>query len=580
MDKTSLLLEAAEILNSDLKVKPLLTNILNITLDYLNAKAASVFLFNEKREQLDLYLMAGENRPEIWASHLKKGQGIAGWVVENGTPVLANDARSDPRFYKGIENMADFKTGALLCVPIKRHEKILGVVEALNPQGGKLFTDDDLEIMMALSGQMAVSLENAILMEKYEKHSREMQRLSEISMKLNTFVTLEEILDAILDSLSDVIDYDIAVIFIIDPTTGILIPQVEKSKNTGEIEMLHDKFNLKIGDGLVGWACKSGESIRVDDVNVDSRYVKLKDSTRSELVVPFKNDNVVSGVINVESDGINKYDDEDLRLLEAFSSQAAVAIERAHNHNEILKNRKLEDELKIAKRIQLTFLPAEQPDIPGYSIHGINHSYTEVGGDYYDFIPIVKGQTGIAIGDVAGHGIPAALIMAAFRASLKAEIRNNFAIRHILFKVNNLLCESVERGNYVTALYGVLDADNSIFTFSNAGHNPPLLLRVSGEVEELSEGGIALGVIPDAKYVEKPVILNAGDIIVFYTDGITETFNSGGEEFGTKKLVDCIKSFSGSRSEDISKSLIERLKVFRKGGTQTDDYTSVILKKI
>jgi len=580
MDKTSLLLEAAEILNSDLKVKPLLTNILNITLDYLNAKAASVFLFNEKHQRLDLYLMAGENRPEIWASHLKKGQGIAGWVVENGIPVLANDARSDPRFYRGIENMADFKTGALLCVPIKRHEKILGVIEALNPQGGELFTNDDLETMMALSGQMAVSLENAILMEKYENQSSALQRLSEISMTLNTFVTLEKILDAILDSLSDVIDYDIAVIFIIDPTTGILVPQVEKSKNIGEIEMLHDKFNLKIGDGLVGWACKSGESIRVDDVNADSRYVKLKESTRSELVVPFKNDNIVSGVINVESDGINKYDDEDLRLLEAFSSQAAVAIERAHNHNEILKNRKLEDELKIAKRIQLTFLPAEQPDIPGYSIYGINHSYTEVGGDYYDFIPIVKGQTGIAIGDVAGHGIPAALIMAAFRASLKAEIRNNFAIRHILFKVNNLLCESVERGNYVTALYGVLDADNSIFTFSNAGHNPPLLLRVSGEVEELSEGGIALGVIPDTKYVEKPVILNAGDIIVFYTDGITETFNSGGEEFGTERLVDCIKSISNSRAEDISKNLIERLKVFRKGGTQTDDYTSVILKKL
>lgn len=579
MDKTTLLLEAAEILNSDINVKPLLKNILNITVKYLNASAASLFLINPKLKQLDLYLMAGEEDPRIWASHLSLGQGIAGWVAEHGEPVLTNDARSDPRFYTGLENMADFKTGSLICVPIKRHDKILGVVEALNPRGDDEFTDDDLGLLMALSGQMAVSLENAILVDKLQKSSREKELLIEISKKLNTFLELNEILDYILDSLTEVVEYDMAGIFLVDRETGDIIPEVEKSKTRGEDEVLFKNLLLKIGDGLVGWVGKTGKSVIVPDVSIDPRYIKFRKNTSSEMVVPIKSEENILGVLNIESDTVNKYDNEDLRLVEAFAGQAAVAIERAHLISEILEQRTLAEELEIARRIQLSFLPSRQPEIEGFHVWAFNRSYHEVGGDYYDFIPIVENQTGIAIGDVVGKGIPAALLMAAFRASLIAEIRNNYAIRTILSKVNNLLYESMEPGNFVTAVYGVLDSRNSIFTFSNAGHNLPLLFRSDGSIEKLSEGGLALGIVYNQIYIEQPVFLRPGDWILFYTDGVTETFNEKGEEYGEEKLVELVKQNLHLTPKQLADEILKDLGEFRRGSPQSDDYTMILLKK-
>lgn len=580
MDKTALLLEAAEILNTELKIKPLLANIMSITVRYLNAAAASVFLVNHQTDRLDFYIQAGNETPSLWDESLEMGQGIAGWVASNGQPVMVEDARSDPRYYTAMDNLTDFTIGPLICVPIKRHNRILGVVEAINPRGGRIFNEEDREILTALAGQMAVSLENAMLLEESEKNSREKELLFQVSKKINSFLRLNEVLESILDSLSQVIEFDVATVFLVDRETGEMRSAAEKAKVARVWDVLPRYNGMSLGDGLIGWSFKTGQSVIVPDVSVDARYLKSRSTTASEMVVPIKTEDKVVGVFNIESDQLNRYHSEDLGLLEAFAGQAAVAIERAHLHNEIISKRRIEEELKIARRIQSTFLPARQPELPGFDIFGINHSYSEVGGDYFDFINIVPNQDGIVVADVAGHGIPAALIMAAFRASLIAEIRNNFSIRHILYKVNNLLYESIERANFVTAIYGVLDSQNSVFTFSNAGHNPPLLLHVNGEFEELTDGGIVLGVVPNSRYTEKPIILKSGDLIIFYTDGVTDTFNPAKEDYGQDRLMDFIRKNAQYSAREISGKLYDELQEFRNGHPQDDDYTIIVLKKL
>ncbi|MBD3169357.1 MAG: SpoIIE family protein phosphatase [candidate division Zixibacteria bacterium] len=578
MDKTAVLLEAAEILNSDLKIESLISNILKLTANYLNARAASIFLVDENSHKLNLFLKA-EEREDFWESSLDFGKGIAGWVAENGEPVISPDAKADPRYHSSARGGIDFEVGPLICVPIKRGENVAGVLEALNPSGSPEFDRDDLEIIMALTAEVSIALENARLIEKLEKNSREKELLFEISKKINTFLRLDEVLDSILSSLAEVIQFDAAAIFLVDPETGEIKPEVEKSQNIEFAELMRRNFHQHVGEGLVGWAARTGQSVLVPDVSADERYIKLRQSTRSEMVVPIKNNGYVDGVLNIESDNFDNYNKEDLKLVEAFAGQAAVAIERAHLLDEILTKRRIEEELRIARRIHSTFLPSKQPRIAGFDIYGINSSYSEVGGDYYDYIPIVQGQYGIVISDGSGHGIPAALLMAAFRASLKAEIRNNYAIRHILYKVNNLLCESVESGSFVTAVYGVLDSTNSILTYSNAGHNPPIWIKGTGEVQELTVGGFALGVVENTEYTEKPVVLNCGDIIVFYTDGIAETRNVNKEEFGTDRVVEIIQDNQNSSASMIANSILNELKEFRGDAPQGDDYTIVIMKK-
>ncbi|UCB52396.1 MAG: serine/threonine-protein phosphatase, partial [Candidatus Zixiibacteriota bacterium] len=213
-----------------------------------------------------------------------------------------------------------------------------------------------------------------------------------------------------------------------------------------------------------------------------------------------------------------------------------------------------------------------------FDISGINIPSEEVGGDYYDFIPIIENQIGIVIADVSGKGIPAALIMASVRAGLIAEIRNNYAIRSIMTKVNNLLFESTASDIYVTAVYGVLDPKNRIFTFSNAGHNAPILRRAGGEMKYLTEGGMALGMFENSKYEERPLGITPGEIIVFYTDGVTEAKNDSQEEFGTRRLKQVIDDSHQLSAGQIQENIHGAVKEFTGVSHQEDDLTMIVIK--
>jgi sigma-B regulation protein RsbU (phosphoserine phosphatase) len=354
---------------------------------------------------------------------------------------------------------------------------------------------------------------------------------------------------------------------------------VESITSLGYEKVVEADLHLKIGEGIVGTVARTGKAEVVPDVTKDDRYIDARPKTRSEIVVPVVSDDKLIGVFNLENDKLDAFSDEDLDILTTFASQAAISIERARLHKYILEQKKIEQQLSIARTIQKTFLPDEVPQIPGYDLWGANIPSGEVGGDYFDFIRIVDYQLGIAVADVSGKGIPAALIMASFRASLIAEIRNNYAIRSICQKVNNLLCESLEPENFVTAIYGVLDTKNSIFTFANCGHNPGLLLRSDGTIEELAEGGLILGVRPGSTYEERPVYIKSGDILCFFTDGISEAENAQGSQFETRRIIDIIKKHKSLSAAEIGGKTIEAVRSFAHNEHSMDDLTLIIIKR-
>ena len=179
---------------------------------------------------------------------------------------------------------------------------------------------------------------------------------------------------------------------------------------------------------------------------------------------------------------------------------------------------------------------------------------------------------------MSGKGIPAALIMAGFRMSLLAEIRNDFAIRAVMRKVNSLLHESTDRDKFVTAFYGVLDFKNGVLIFSNAGHNPPILRRADGSVEYLEEGGVALGVLPDAHYEERPIAIRPGDLLVLYTDGITETESPSGELFGPRRVEQAMERLAGRSASEIVEGLIGEVTSWAGERGVSDDLTLIVLK--
>lgn len=563
------LVESFQVLNSTLNIDELIDIILDLTCKAVHSELSLVLLKDKKTENLHFISCEKEKRTLSWNLQ----EGILSWVVENQKPLLLNQPEKDTHFSENLEQLIGVKIGNLLSVPLIRRGKLLGVLEAVNKKEEQFFTEKDLDNLTLLANQIAVALDNSILYQKAKRESLRKEVLLEVGKSLSSTLDLEEVLKRIIQSVKLVVSCDGVGIFLVDKKTQ----EVEQFEIEGYDPILAADLNLKIGQGLIGWVAKTGEPVIVPDVRKDERYINARLSTLSEMVVPIITDGRILGVFDLQSDYLNAYSEEDLELLTAFASQAAVSIERARLHKVTLEKRKLEEDLNIAREIQKTFLPKENPIVWGFDISGINISSEKVGGDYYDFIPIVEQQLGVAIADSSGKGIPASLIMAAYRASLKAEIRNNFTIRAIFNKVNFLLFESLERENYVTAVYGVLDIKSKIFTFSNAGHNPPILYRPNGTIEYLTEGGIALGMFPNSTYEERSIPLHKGEIIVFYTDGITEAMNKNREEFGVKRLEEIIRTNYSLPARALQDKIIDRINQFT-SGQQSDDLTMMVIK--
>lgn len=573
--KEELLADSFKVLSSDLDLDAVIKNSIGIIIKKFKAEAACLFLTDLHNYKLKSCCAGRASPDKMYILPLENEDQIAGWNRVSREPYLLKDLKKNSDFASTVHKYLEFYPESIIGIPLYEGGEFLGVIQAIN-SGKKHFSEKDLELLKVLAERVAITLRNAWILQEATRASEEAKSLYEVGIALSGSLELDELLDKILENLTKVIDCDIAMIYLVDPEKG----DINQIAIRGMDDIPAEQLRLKIGQGICGRVAETGEGVIVSDVNENSDYIACRTTTRSEMAAPLMVKDVAIGVLNVESDKHDAYKDHELELMNAFASLAAVSVERAKLHKQMLSARKLEDELAIARRIQKTFLPSGNPGIDGFDIAGLNIPSAEVGGDYYDFIPIVENQYGIAIGDVSGNGIPASLIMAAFRASLKAEIRNNFAIRAILNKVNNLLFESIEQGRYVTAAYGVLDSKNRIFTFSNAGHNPPILFRSSGELQYLKEGGMALGIFANSTYEENSIFFKSGDIVLFYTDGATEIKNENEIEFGEQRLIDSVIASKDKSAVGIISYIIDKIKKFNKDCEFDDDITLIVLKTL
>jgi sigma-B regulation protein RsbU (phosphoserine phosphatase) len=240
--------------------------------------------------------------------------------------------------------------------------------------------------------------------------------------------------------------------------------------------------------------------------------------------------------------------------------------------------------LETARKIQEKLLPHEMPQFLGFEIAGTSIPSKQVGGDYFDFLDLGKGRLGIAIADVSGKGIPAALLMANLQASLHAQTFETEKVADVTARINNLLVKSTDSNMFVTFFYGLLNRSNSTFTSTNAGHNHPLLLRADRTTERLAEGGLVLGFLPDQKYAQQITILHPGDVLVLYTDGITEARTPdeealGEKLFGEDRLVQIVKKNASLSAREIQSAILQAVSNHTKNTPQGDDITLVVIKR-
>src|SRR5437868_5725518 len=375
-----------------------------------------------------------------------------------------------------------------------------------------------------------------------------LRMLLDVTKKISRSLDLQEVLNLVMDTLDSVIPYDAAGIFVLQCVDRETVPEGEepctfKSEAVRgyDIDELSD-LHLKLGEGFIGSVALSATPIISPDVRTDPVYINARDRTRSEMVAPIISNDEVIGVFDLESDDLNAYSADDLEILMLLASQVAIIIEKVMLHEQLIEKKRLEGQLEVARQVQLELLPADDPKLEGFDICAYNFSTEEVSGDYYDWVSIYEDQIGLVIADVSGKGVPAALLMAFLRASLRAAIHIGYAPHISMAKVNYLLWESIERNQFVTAFYGVLDASNRTLAYTNAGHNPPLLMNADGSAHFMERGGLPLGMFRNTRYYEYYQAIEQVQILVPYTDGVTEAMNANDEEYGRNRLEEAVRA--------------------------------------
>jgi len=402
----------------------------------------------------------------------------------------------------------------------------------------------------------------------------EIHLITQIALSLANTLDLDEILKLIISSVKQVVDFDAAGIFIVSEDGQLVEGEYITGYGNGDL----GKIRQKLGQGLMGWAMEQMAPITVMDVARDNRYINARKETRSELVVPMFTGGKVIGCLNLESNKVGAFSERDTKHLTTFASHAAVAVERTRLHRELLEKHKIDEELVLARSMQIDLLPKRAPKLEKFDIAGVNVPSRAVGGDYFDYIPLSEKDLGIVVSDVAGKGIPAAFIMSSLRAALRIEALSRYALSSVLSKVNDFLHESTEPEIFVTAFYGVLDTQTGVLTYANAGHNPPLLIRADGRVEMLSEGGMLLGAFPDALYHEHRVSIKTNDTLVLYTDGATEAENQFEEQFDIDGIINTTKNSAGEGARAVIRELLKSIRLHTGTTNLQDDITLMVIQ--
>ena len=363
--------------------------------------------------------------------------------------------------------------------------------------------------------------------------------LLDITKTISRSLDLDEVLNLVMDTLGSLLPYDAAGIYLIEFSETDKDPYVFKSK---AIRGYHISFDLieprlKMGEGFLGTVAQTGKPIISHDVSKDKRYFPARELTRSEMLAPIVSNDRVIGVFDLESDRLNAYSEDDLAVLQLLTSQVAIIIEKVRLHEQVVEKKRIEAQLEIARQVQLELLPANDPVISGFDISAYVFPTEEVSGDYYDWVRVFDDQIGIIVADAVGKGIPAALLMAFLRASLRSCVQVGYAPNIAFSKVSELLRDSIEDNQFITAVYGILDTTNRTFVFSNAGHNPPLLIKPDGEFRFVEYGDTPLGMFSGTHFHQHFIRFEAQQVMVIYTDGITEAANPNGEEYGQERFA-------------------------------------------
>lgn len=342
------------------------------------------------------------------------------------------------------------------------------------------------------------------------------------------------------------------------------------------------KVPYRMDAGLKGWMLKNRTSFLSNDIRHDERFQFLSEDEypfTSILCVPLIVKGEMTGYLAVFNKKEGEFSNEDRRLLSIIGSQSAQIIENARLLEEEKRLISLQEELSMASEIQRKLLPDAPPDIPGYQLFATNIPAKSVGGDYYDFVPITDDRLAFCIGDITGKGMPAAMLMANLQATFRSQVLVNDDCSVCITRTNKLLYRSTESTKFATMIYGALDPKTGEVKYTNGGHDCPILFKKNQDPIQLESTGLILGIFEDSEYTQESVQLNTGDLLLLFSDGISEAMNSDLEMYGTNRLQELVQNNHTKSTSEIGSLILDDIREHVDGNTQSDDITLMLIKR-
>jgi sigma-B regulation protein RsbU (phosphoserine phosphatase) len=453
---------------------------------------------------------------------------------------------------------------------ISSSNEIIGLV-CLGEKLNKFpYSEDDLEFLRTIINISATAIQNSIVLNELKKVNRVLDMRVH---RLNSLFELSKEFGLLSENagVAKLLVYSVIGQFLVSKFAVVL-------SSNGINRVLESKFpESELLEALVDVECQSIEtSLNKKEIALSNpKLERLK----IELVVPMQLQGETKGLILLGKRVNNsEYTEDDIEFIYSVGSLAIISLENRRLFSDALEKQKMEEELEIARGIQNNLLPHSLPSYPRFDIAAYNITSKQVGGDFYDVIPLDDKSFCMAIADVSGKGVPAALLMANLQAFLKIICKHGMSLHEATALINDLVTENTMDGKFITFFWGVLNDLDLTMNYVNAGHNPPLLVR-NKKIIKLDKGGIILGVMKTFVPYESPTIsLEKDDLIVLFTDGITEAMNLAGQEYSDEKLEELVLKYSDLNASEVCEIIKNSVQDHAAGTVQSDDITLLIVK--
>jgi sigma-B regulation protein RsbU (phosphoserine phosphatase) len=564
----AVLVEISHEINASLNLDEVLANAATQVKRLIDYEIFAVLLPEQNTGDLYIRFAIG-HRPEVvehW--RIPVGDGIIGEVARTGQVIRVGDVLKDPRYLAAAEAVR-----SEMAVPLIVRGRVIGVMDIESRQPD-YFTPAQQTILTLIASRIGTAVENARLFENAQKQAETLLLLNEIGREANATLQVDEVLRRAAELTKRLIDYQIFSILLHDSPASVFRHHVTVKFG----QRVQEKSTVPEHEGIVGAAAKLRRPVVVPDVSLDPRYRMLNPETRSELAVPMIYKTRVIGVMDLESPQLNYFTPDHVQVLSILAAHLAVSIENARLYEQVARDEsRMERDLNAARRIQGALLPRLPGPEFGLDIAARVVSSRELSGDLYDFLRYGPNDLAIALGDVSGKGSAAALYGAVAVGTLRSLGSLKPRPANMLRAVNGFLGERLIEGRFMTLCFATWNRRRRLLRVANAGQEQPLLLH-GGKCEKIPLAGFPLGIFEEVTYDERAFLLDPGDVVVLFSDGVVDAQDSAGEFFGHRRVAKMVIEHQNLPSAGIADRILEEVDAFSGGEHPTDDRTLVVLK--